>query len=352
MSMRYRHIELLAAAGLQGTHRLGFALPMFLLSLAVAQSTSAAPCGQIVPCTPITLEGPIPNPLPGDPAAVADNPVAENVRVETIPQDYVQEEFFFAGDVDVFDYDQQPGERGAFPGERLVSVQRDVAYKTRMIVLRPAQAKKFNGTVVVEFMNSTGGRDNAVMWTVSGRHFANEGTAFIGVTTSGNQSMAYLLRGCGGPSASCGTRYSSNGLVISNNGQEYEIVSQLVTALKSRDPRQIPLPRSFPRVKRVFVTGESQQGGSALTYATQFHFPAVDGHLVLSATGARTAQRPADVRHCRRPRVSRMRGRADRSADPDESSGAGVPGSRRERCTGRCAPGRHRPLALRVVPPD
>jgi hypothetical protein len=144
-----------------------FALPLFLLSLAVAQPAAAPPCGQIAPCAPITLEGPIPNPLPGDPAAIADNPVAQNVRVETIPQSYVQEEFFFAGDVDVFDYDQHPGERGAFPGERLVAVQSDVPYKTRMVVVRPAQAKKFNGTVIVEFMNSTGGRDNAVMWTVS-----------------------------------------------------------------------------------------------------------------------------------------------------------------------------------------
>lgn len=271
--MRYRHINVLAG--------------LFLLSLAVAQPAAARPCGQIAPCTPITLEGPIPNPLPADPAAIANNPVAENVRVEMIPQSYVQEEFFYAGDVDIFDYDQHPGERGAFPGERLVAVQSDVPYKTRMIVLRPTHAKKFNGTVVVEFMNSTGGRDNAVMWTVSGRYFAREGMVYIGVTTSGNQAMAHLLRGCGGASASCGTRYSSNGLVISNNGQEYEIVSQLITALKSRDPNQIPLPRNFPRVKRVFVTGESQQGGSALTYATQFHFPAVDGHLPLSATSVR-----------------------------------------------------------------
>lgn len=265
-----------------------FALPLFLLSLAVAQPAAARPCGQVVPCTPITLEGPIPSPLTGDPAAIAHNPLAGNRQVEAFPG-YVQEEFFFAGDVDVFDYDQHPGERGAFPGERLVAVQSDVPYKTRMVVLRPAKAKKFNGTVVVEFMNSTGGRDNAVMWTVSAGYFTREGAVFIGVTTSGNQAMAYLRNGCG-PAPffpSCGTRYSSNGLVISNNGQEYEIISQLVTALKSGIPNQIPLPTNFPSVERVFVTGESQQGGSALTYATQFHFPAVDGHLVLSASGAR-----------------------------------------------------------------
>lgn len=265
-----------------------FALPLLLLSLVVAQPAAARPCGQVVPCPPITLEGPIANPLPGDPAAIAHNPLAGNRQIEMFPG-YVQEEFFFSGDVDVFDYDQQPGERGAFPGERLVAVQTDVPYKTRMVVLRPKQANKFNGTVVVEFMNSTGGRDNAVMWTVSADYFTREGIVFIGVTTSGNQSMAALLRGCGpAPSfPSCGTRYSSNGLVISNNGQEYEIVSQLVTALKSRVPNQIPLPANFPRVKRVFVTAESQQAGSVITQATQFHFPAVDGYIPLSNTGAR-----------------------------------------------------------------
>src|SRR3990172_7467941 len=133
----------------------------FCFSLVVAQPAAARPCGQVVPCTPITLEGPIANPLPGDPAAIAQNPIAGNRQVESLPQSYVQEEFFFAGDVDVFDYDQHPGERGAFPGERLVAVQCDVPYKTRTVVLRPTKAQKVNGTVVVEFMNSTGGRDNA-----------------------------------------------------------------------------------------------------------------------------------------------------------------------------------------------
>ncbi len=265
-----------------------FALPLFLLSLAVAQPAAARPCGQVVPCTPITLEGPIPSPLPGDPATIAHNPLAGNRLIERYPG-YVQEEFFFSGDVDVFDYDQHPGDRGAFPGERLVAMQSDVPYKTRMVVLRPTKAKKFNGTVVVEFMNSTGGRDNAVMWTVSADYFTREGIVFIGVTTSGNQAMARLLAGCG-PAPffpSCGTRYSGNGLVISNNGQEYEIISQLVTALKSGIPNQIPLPTSFPSVERVIVTAESQQAGSVITYATQFHFPGVDGYLPLSNTGAR-----------------------------------------------------------------
>lgn len=114
-----------------------FVLPLFLLALVAAQPAAARPCGQVVPCTRIALEGPIPNPLPGDPAATTDNPVAANMRVETLPQSYVQEEYSFAGDVDVFDYDQHPGERGAFLGERVAAVQRDVPYKTRMIVLRP-----------------------------------------------------------------------------------------------------------------------------------------------------------------------------------------------------------------------
>jgi hypothetical protein len=232
---------------------------------------------------------------------------------------------------------------GAFPGERLVAVQSDVPYKTRMVVLRPAKAKKFNGTVVVEFMNSTGGRDNAVMWTVSADYFTREGAVFIGVTTSGNQSMAALLRGCG-PAPffpSCGTRYSSNGLVISNNGQEYEIISQLVTALKSGVPNQIPLPSNFPSVRARVRDGRVAAGrlGSHLCDAVPFPRSRRPPRVVRERR-ARAAQRPADVQSYQ-PAVSRMRGRADQSADPDGSSGAGVPDARRERRGGRSAPGRY-----------
>jgi len=60
-----------------------------------------------------------------------------------------------------------------------------------------------------------------------------------------------------------------------------------VTALKGSDKARIPLPSDFGRVRRVFLTGQSQQGGSVITYASQFHFPLVDGYFFMGASSAR-----------------------------------------------------------------
>jgi hypothetical protein len=245
----------------------------------------ARPCGQVVPCGPIVLEGPIPIPFPaGDPLGLPNIPGGGH-GVETLAQPTVEEEYFFSGTVDVFNYDAFPASRGDHPGDRLVVYKKDQPYKTRLIVRRPAGADAFGGDVVVEMMNSTAGFDGAPAWLPSAEYFAREGIVYIGVTTSGNQSLRFLRNGCGGIAPPCGSRYAT--LSITDNGQEYELISQLVTALKSGDPGQIPLPADFGPVRHVFLSGQSQQGGSIITHASQFHFPLVDGYFFMGASSAR-----------------------------------------------------------------
>jgi hypothetical protein len=74
---------------------------------------------------------------------------------------------------------------------------------------------------------------------------------------------------------------------MSDNGQEYELINQLATALESGDPSQVPLPADFPAVQHVFFSGQSQQGGSVITHASQFHFPGIDGYFFMGASSAR-----------------------------------------------------------------
>jgi hypothetical protein len=205
--------------------------------------------------------------------------------VEALAQPTVEDEYFFSGAVDVFNYDAFPASRGDHPGDRLVAYKAAQPYKTRMLVRRPASADAFSGDVVIESMNSTAGFDSTPSWLPSAEYFAREGIVYIGVTTSGNQSLPFLKNGCGGINPPCGTRYST--LLMTDNGQEYELINQLATALKSGDPGQVPLPGDFAPVQRVFFSGQSQQGASVITHASQFHFPGIDGYFFMGASSAR-----------------------------------------------------------------
>ena len=248
-------------------------LPFLLATLLVipllASRANADSFGAIV------IDGPIPNPFPAtDPLANASIPGG---GVTAADVGMTEEEFFYSGEVDVYTY----VDGNVHIGQKVIKAV-DVLYKTRMIVRRPPNAADFNGTVVIESMNSTASFDSTPAWLPSAEYFAREGIVYIGVTTSGNQAIPFLTGGCGGLNPPCGSRYASLGM--SDNGQEYEMVNQLATALKTNGG---PLPGAFGPVERVFMTGQSQQGGSVITHAGEFHFANLDGYFFMGASSAR-----------------------------------------------------------------
>jgi hypothetical protein len=197
-----------------------------------------------------------------------------------LPAPYVQEEFFASGTATVYTYEEAP--------RRGVVLPRDlgVPWKTRLVVRRPADPADANGTVVIEWWNSTSSFDAAPVWDASAEFFAREGWSYVGVTNS-NVPIAFLQGGCrlGGviPVANCRDRYAS--LSLPENGQAYDALGQIAHALKQRGASS-PLPAAYP-VERVFHAGQSQQGGSIITYASDFHFPADDGYFVQVAAFGR-----------------------------------------------------------------
>ncbi|MCR9092914.1 MAG: alpha/beta hydrolase domain-containing protein [bacterium] len=202
--------------------------------------------------------------------------------VADLPQAYVEEEFFVEGAADLFNYQNDPP---SGPTD-LVEIAADLPYKTRLIVRRPADPHKFNGTVVVEWWNSTAGFDTAPVYDPSAEYFAREGIIYVGVTNS-NQALDYLLGGCrllGILPPSCGSRYST--LSLPDDGLAYEMMSQIANVLRNGGEAG-PIPSAY-RVKRVFQAGESQQAGSVITYASAFHEPGVtDGYFVQAGIRAR-----------------------------------------------------------------
>ena len=54
-------------------------------------------------------------------------------------------------------------------------------YKTRLVVRRPRE-ENFNGVVVIEWMNVTGGVDKDIDWWQSGAHLVANGYAYVFVS--------------------------------------------------------------------------------------------------------------------------------------------------------------------------
>jgi hypothetical protein len=195
--------------------------------------------------------------------------------IEDLPEEYIEEEFLVFGNASIYNYKHDPPLGHA----DIEAIAEDVPYGTRIVVRRPANENKFNGTVVIEWWNSTAGFDTAPVWDVSAAYFAREGTIYVGVT-NGDDAFDFLLGGCsllGISPPTCGTRYAD--VELADNGIAYEMVSQIATLLRSDSPLN-PIPSGYA-VERLYHTGQSQQGGSMVTYASGFHVPGVnDGYFV------------------------------------------------------------------------
>ena len=226
---------------------------------------------------------------PTSPVSVTPPPTGVGVpfvpgfpTIADLPQEYVEEEYLVSGVSDLFNYAHNP----PLGPTDIVPIATDVPYTTRMIVRRPASHGPFKGTVVIEWWNSTAGFDTAPAWDASAEYFARNGVIYVGVTNS-TTSLGFLTGGCSVFNVlppTCGTRYAT--LSLPENGLAYEMMSQIANLLKSDSPEN-PLPANF-EVERIYHTGQSQQGGSMVTYASAFHFDVNDGYFVQQAGTARS----------------------------------------------------------------
>ena len=76
---------------------------------------------------------------------------------------YVVEEYFVSGTAASYKLKGEATADGAWAAEAAGTAP----YATRIVVVRPTDPKKFNGTVAVEWLNVTGGLDAGPDWTYS-----------------------------------------------------------------------------------------------------------------------------------------------------------------------------------------
>jgi hypothetical protein len=123
------------------------------------------------------VTGPIPaNAAPGDPSH--DYPQLATSLDLARPLDlaslgYVEEEYFFSGTANV--YSTPTLATGTI-------VSSGHPYESRIIVRRPTSPARFNGTVLVEWVNVTSGYNNDTLVRQSQEHLVRAGFAYVGVS--------------------------------------------------------------------------------------------------------------------------------------------------------------------------
>ena len=171
-------------------------------------------------------------------------------------------------------------------------------YETRILVYQPANPKKFNGTVFVEWLNTTAGFDTAPDWQSAHNEIIREGAAWIGVSAQsvGVQGGQGAVGGVapGGLKASDPARYAP--LHHPGDSYSYDIFSQAGLVARQTG-KTAPLGRL--KVHHVLAIGESQSAFRLVTYvdAVQPLDHVFDGFLLHSRSGNGTplSQSPLPV---------------------------------------------------------
>jgi hypothetical protein len=253
------------------TRRSRVALTVVIAGLVMTLSpiASAKKSGSTVPNPTVT--GPITGGIHGHP--FTQHPY------ELGPHGYMEEEYFLAG---IAYSDGIPGPNEYSNGTRAGYAD----YVTRILVIRPIDKKKFNGTAVVEWFNTSAGMDGAVEWSWAHPMLMREGFAYVGVSAqsdfrvSATAGPVTVTRDGLGPFALKNwdpVRYAP----LSHPGDEFarDIFSQALQAIRS--PVNIA-PLGNLRAKRVLAVGQSQSADRLGTYVERDQATAklVDGFLI------------------------------------------------------------------------
>ena len=241
---------------------------LFLLAIVFAL---AAPARADVPVP--TIEGPV--------TGGSGKPFIAATSFDLATVGYVEEEFFISGTASAY---VNSGPLAA-DGKWTVAPGETAAYKTRILVYRPAKAKRFDGTVVVEWLNVSGGVDAAPDWIDAHVELIRNGFAWVGVSAQivGVEGGAGLvIVPVSLPLKTVDpARYGS--LVHPGDSFSYDIFSQAGAALRHPEP-SAPDPLGGLKVRRFIAAGESQSAFRMVNYIDAIHPIAhlYDGYFVHS----------------------------------------------------------------------
>ena len=192
---------------------------------------------------------------------------------------YVEQEFRLDGTAESYRLTAERGPDGQWP----VQADEPAPFVTRLLLRRPVNAADFSGTVVVEWLNVSGGLDAAPDWMLAHTYLLRHGHAWVGVSAQragiegGGMVEGMHLK------VTSPERYAA----LSHPGDRwaFDIFSQAGRAVLAR-PGLLPRDGNGPPV-RMLACGHSQSGSFLTTYVNAVDPVAgvYDGFLVHGRPG-------------------------------------------------------------------
>lgn len=226
--------------------------------LVVLAATTLLAMGAAAQVAAPMLAGPIPALGPPGTDLTHNYPqLASEPNFDLSRRGYVEEEYFIQGSATRY---QTAASANA------VVLSTNHPYKTRLIVRRPLDPEKFNGIVIVEWVNVTSGYNLDVHWELSRDYLTREGYAYVGVSAQrvGVQQPPYGL------TAWSPTRYGTLDVTadgtITDDSLSYDIFSQAGQAIRSR-----PELLGGLRPLMLLAVGASQSAAFLTPYYNSVH---------------------------------------------------------------------------------
>jgi hypothetical protein len=190
--------------------------------------------------------------------------IIEPISVQPLvlaPNGYVQQEFFASGTATAFRATSTPSD-----GKWSITPTTTAHYATRILVRRPSDPAKFNGTVLVEWMNVSDG-ESAPDWDYLNPMLMRDGYAYVAVSAQalgvdgGKAILGAAAAGTQGLVQEEPARYGS----LHHPGDQYaiDIFAQIAKALKAPHPTVL----GGLKLKRIVAVGESQSAYYLTTFA-------------------------------------------------------------------------------------
>ena len=176
---------------------------------------------------------------------------------------YVEEEFFIAGDATT--YRPVEGSEWGRDGQWQVEPKGTMPFKTRLLVYRPADAKRFNGTVVVCWNNVTAGYE---LFHGETPEILTGGYAYVGASVQ-RAGVHGFPANPQGLVAWDPQRYGE--LSIATDEGSYDVFAQIGRAVGPKRDRSGVDPLGGLDVKQVIALGASQSAGRLATYMNAIH---------------------------------------------------------------------------------
>jgi hypothetical protein len=195
-----------------------------------------------------------------------------SVDFDLSPHGFVEEEFLYEGTASSYGLVMTGGVGNTTlaAGDATV-VSSGHPYRTRMIVIRPTDPAKFNGTVIYDWLNATSGYDILLGWFHMKEMILRKGYAYVGASVQNGP-----IKGAGGLIAWNPKRYDT--LDVSDGGKftredlGWDIYSQGAKAV-----RAIPEVLGNLPVKKVIAMGGSQSAGRAGMHMNSIN--PITGHI-------------------------------------------------------------------------